>query len=297
MGFVLNNRIWAALIGGAVLVAISWIVTNPERIEISAIANLEPDLARGEMVFNAGGCVSCHSGSNATAQEKLLLGGGRKFATEFGTFIAPNISSDPVFGIGDWSALDLANALINGTSPERKHYYPAFPYTSYSRMELNDAVSLHTFLETLPPVKVASLPHETGFPFNVRRALGGWKLLFVNDGWVVDGDLTEQQELGRYLVEGLGHCGECHTERNFVGGLKLNVWLGGAPNPNGTGRIPDITASGLNWSEADIAEYLKTGFTPEYDTAGGEMVAVIENTSLLSDADRAAIAAYLKAVP
>ncbi len=121
--------------------------------------------------------------------------------------------------------------------------------------------------------------------------------MFARDGWIFDGDLSEQQERGRYLVEALGHCGECHTERNKFGGLNYENWLRGAPNPNGRGRIPDISPAGLKWSQADIAEYLKSGFTPEYDTAGGEMAEVIENTSKLTDSDRTAIAAYLKIVP
>ncbi len=226
-----------------------------------------------------------------------MLAGGRRFKTDFGTFVAPNISSDPDVGIGAWSAEGLANALVHGTGPNGQHYYPAFPYTSYANMTMEDIVSLHAFLNTLPAVVTESEAHDVGFPFNIRRSLGGWKLLFMEPGWVVDGELTDQQLRGRYLVEALGHCTECHTPRNKLGGLKRDLWLTGAPNPSGKGRIPGLTAAQLDWSETDIAEYLRSGFTPDYDSAGGEMVEVIENTSQLSDDDRLAIAAYLKVVP
>ena len=272
-------------------------LTRPQRVDQALFEGATSDLARGEIVFYAAGCASCHSAPDAVGEDKLVLSGGRRFETEFGTFIAPNISSDLEVGIGSWSALDLANALIHGTGPEGQHYYPAFPYTSYANMTAEDVVSLHAFLSTLPAVAVDSKAHEVGFPFSVRRGLGGWKQLYLASGWVVDGNLTEQQTRGRYLVEALGHCAECHTPRNGLGGLKRDLWLTGAPNPNGKGRIPGLTSDQLDWSEADIAEYLNSGFTPDYDSAGGEMVEVIENTSRLTDEDRLAIAAYLKAVP
>lgn len=273
------------------------LLTRPQRVDPAQLAGLTPDVTRGASVFYSAGCASCHSASDAREEEKLVLSGGRRFETDFGTFVAPNISSDPDAGIGSWSALDLANALKHGTGPKGQHYYPAFPYTSYAKMTVEDVAALHAFLNTLPASDAASIPHDVGFPFNIRRGLGLWKLLFSGSGWVVEGDLTDQQIRGRYLVEALGHCSECHTPRNGLGGLKRDLWLIGAPNPNGKGRIPGLTTAQLDWSEADIAEYLKSGFTPDYDSAGGEMVEVIENTSKLSDEDRLAIAAYLKSVP
>lgn len=293
----MRKLVGPGLVAVALAAAAGWALTAPATLDAGALAAIEPDLERGRAVFYAGGCAACHSAPDAKGEDKLLLGGGRGFPSDFGTFYAPNISPHPERGIGGWSALDLANALIHGSTPDGRHYFPAFPYTSYAQMTLEDAVSLHGFLETLPAVDTTNLPHDVGFPFNIRRSLGGWKLLFARDGWVVDGQLTEQQARGRYLVEGLGHCGECHTERNPLGGTRLDLWLAGAPNPTGKGRIPDITPGGLDWSEADIAEYLKSGFTPDFDTVGGEMADVVENTSQLTDADRAAIAAYLKIVP
>lgn len=287
----------AGLVSGIAVLGVGWFVTGPNHLDASATEGIAADLERGRTLFYAGGCASCHSAPDAEGDAKLTLSGGRRFPSDFGTFVAPNISPDPTAGIGNWSATDLADAVLNGTGPRGQHYYPAFPYTSYARMSVEDAVSLHAFLATLPADATPSEAHDVGFPFNIRRSLGGWKLLFARDGWVVEGDLTEEQELGRFLVEGPGHCGECHTARNALGGLQLDAWLGGAPNPSGKGRIPNITSAKLDWSEADIAEYLKSGFTPDYDSAGGEMADVIDNTSHLSDAERAAIAAYLKVVP
>lgn len=163
-------------------------------------------------------------------------------------------------------------------------------------MTLSDAVSLFSYLQKLTPSPAPSQANDVPFPFNIRRGLGLWKLLFTSDQWVVEGELSDQQNHGRYLVEALGHCGECHTSRNLLGGLQRSAWLQGATNPNGKGKIPDISPAGLDWSENDIAEYLKSGFTPEFDTAGGEMVDVIKNTSKLSDEDRLAIASYLKII-
>lgn len=269
-------------------------MTSPNRINPDRLVGVDVDLARGEYVFVAGGCASCHAVKDASADAKIHLGGGQRFPSPFGTFIAPNISNHPVYGIGEWTVEDLANALLAGVSPAGEHYYPAFPYGSYTRMTMSDIASLRAYLATLPAVEVENLQHEVSFPFNIRRGVGIWKALFLSDEWVLVGNLTEEQEQGRYLVEALGHCGECHTPRNFLGGLELEKWLEGAPNPTGSGNIPNITTSKLTWSKEDIVEYLTSGFTPEYDSVGGHMTEVVENTKRLTADDRYAIAAYLK---
>ena len=175
-------------------------------------------------------------------------------------------------------------------------YKRQFPYAAYNKAELSDLVDLVAFLRTLPADPTTDQPHEVAFPFNIRATLGGWKLLFVSDAWIMPGE-TEQLERGRYLVEALAHCGECHSPRNALGGIDADRWFAGAPNPSGKGNIPNITPAKLDWSEIDIAAYLSNGFTPEFDSAGGSMAAVIEHTAQLTDEDRAAIAAYVKAVP
>lgn len=258
------------------------------------------DLANGETVFNIAGCASCHSAPEAVGDAKLILAGGKRFPTGFGTFVAPNISPDPGNGIGAWDEADFLNAVLNGVSPEGEHYYPAFPYASYARMTAADAADLWAYLRTLPPSSEPSQPSEVGFPFSFRRGLGLWKLLHVSAGSIRDfGEADPALARGRYLVEGAGHCGECHTPRDLTGGMMLANWLGGAPSPDGPGRIPALAgpdAKAGDWSVVDIAEYLRSGFTPDYDSAGGAMVDVIENTAKLSDDDRRAIAAYLKAL-
>ncbi len=286
------------LAGLAVVGAASfWIVTSPMGLATNAMDGLQGDAGRGRQVFLAGGCASCHAAVDAKGDDKLMLAGGQTFPSPFGTFVAPNISPDPENGIGGWSALDLANAMTRGVSPDGRHYYPAFPYASYLHAELQDVADLHAYLMTLPPVATPSPPHQVGFPFNIRRALGAWKMLFLTDAWVVNGDLTDQQKRGRYLVEGLGHCAECHTPRNALGGLERSRWLAGGPVPGGKGSFPNITPAKLKWSAPDVVEYLTSGFTPEFDSAGGHMALVVENTAQLPPEDREAIAAYLQIVP
>ncbi len=291
------KRLLFLLVALAIAGAAGLFVTAPERLDGDALAGFEPDVAAGELVFLAAGCASCHSAPETTGNARLILTGGQVFPSDFGTFFAPNISPDPVAGIGGWSALDLANAMRFGTSPEGQHYFPVFPYGTYSRASLQDIVSLYAYLQTLPPDQTANKPHDVGFPFNIRASLGGWKVLFFSDDWVLTDAPTPELERGRYLVEALGHCSECHTARNALGGLKTSTWLGGAPNPTGTGTVPNITPAKLDWSDADLVNYFKTGFTPDFDTAGGLMVEVIENLSGLPDSDLQAIVAYLRAIP
>lgn len=287
----------AGLVLAVVAAAAAWFVLRPHRLPPDTFAGLAGDVARGEQVFWAGGCAACHAAADAKGDGKFLLAGGQAFPSPFGTFYAPNISTDPATGIGGWSALDLGNAMQRGVSPEGSHYYPAFPYASYIRAAPQDIIDLHAFLATLPADPTPSKPHDVGFPFNIRASLGGWKFLFLNSDWVVTGDLTPEETRGRYLVEALGHCGECHTPRNALGAMKRDQWLAGAPTPDGKGGFPNITPGKLKWSSADIVEYLTSGFTPEYDSAGGHMALVVENTAHLPDTDRAAIAAYLNKVP
>lgn len=269
-----------------------WLLAAPERVDRARLAGLSGDAGRGERIFNIGGCASCHAAPDAAGEARLVLAGGRRFATDFGVFVAPNVSPGPA-GIGDWSLEAFADALMAGVAPDGRHYYPAFPYTSYARMRPADVADLWAFIRTLPPSDAASAPHELSFPFTIRRGLGLWKRLYLDPAPVAGAP----DDPGRYLAEGPGHCGECHTPRDAFGGPDLARWLGGAPNPDGKGRIPNVTPGELSWSAVDIAEYLKSGFTPDYDVVGGSMADVVKNTSRLSDADRAAIAGYLKSVP
>jgi mono/diheme cytochrome c family protein len=226
------------------------------------------------------------------------LGGGAVLSTPFGDFQPPNISPGPD-GIGSWSLANFDNAMRRGISPDGRHYYPAFPYTSYARMTPADIADLFAYLTRLTAVAGKPAAGEIPFPFNIRRGIGLWKRLHLDPSPIVamPANAPAAVRAGQYLVEGPGHCGECHSPRDQFGGLDRTGWLGGAPDPEGKGRIPNITPGKLAWSAAEIADYLKTGFTPDYDSVGGTMVEVQANMAELPDEDRAAIAAYLKAVP
>jgi mono/diheme cytochrome c family protein len=286
------------LLGLAVILLL--FLTRPQGLPADALPRHSVDVSNGERMFHAGGCASCHV-SNGGSAESDSLGGGLEMDTPFGIFRVPNISPHPASGIGHWSVLDFVNAMTLGVSPDGRHYYPAFPYTSYSRMKIEDLMDLKAYLDTLPEADLASEDHSLKFPWNIRAGLGLWKQLNLDPEFVISvADDSGQLKRGRYLVEGPGHCGECHTARNWTGGLDNDQWLAGAVNPDGEGRVPNITPhkSGIGgWSESDIEYYLESGFTPDFDTVGGSMVPVQENMARLSAEDREAIAAYLKSIP
>lgn len=291
----------AIVLGGLVLaVVLLFLVTRPVGLPLSILPAHTVDIANGELLFHAGGCASCHTSVDA-GTEPAILGGGLALDTPFGTFRVPNISPHPDHGIGRWSTLDFVNAMHLGVSPGGRHYYPAFPYPSYTRMRFEDLMDLKSYIDTLPQAQNLNEEHDLTFPWNVRAGIGLWKLLNLDPDAVISVP-PENKDLvrGRYLVEGPGHCGECHTPRNWSGGLDNVHWLSGAPNPDGEGKVPNITPdkNGLaDWSQRDIEYYLTSGLTPDFDTVGGSMVEVQANMARLPAADRAAIAAYLKSVP
>ncbi|PZX19939.1 mono/diheme cytochrome c family protein [Palleronia aestuarii] len=291
-----------ALIVLAALIAVGsaayWWLTRPDPLPADALAGLSGDAGRGERVFLAAGCASCHVGPETEVEGDgpPLLAGGQRFTTGFGTFLAPNISPGPE-GVGDWSDAEIVDAMMRGVSPDGAHYYPALPYAAYIHADPADMLDLVAYLRTLPVADTPSQPHEVAFPFNIRRNVGLWKRLYLTPDWVMEEPGTAEIERGRMLVEGLAHCGECHTPRDALGGLERDAWLHGAANPSGDGRIPGIDPTHLDWSRSDIAAYLTTGLTPDYDSAGGEMVAVIDKLGQLPDEDIDAITAYLKALP
>ncbi|MEL6751296.1 MAG: cytochrome c, partial [Pseudomonadota bacterium] len=185
--------------------------------------------ARGEAVFWAGGCASCHAADGATGDAKLVLAGGHALKTPFGTFVAPNISTHASEGIGDWSALDFASAMKRGIAPGGHRYYPAFPYTQYARMSDIDVADLWAYMQTLPVDPTPSQPHDLPFPVNIRAGLALWQLLHLDEAPVTAQSADPLIERGRYLVEGPAHCGACHTPRGVTGGLDHSRWLAGAP--------------------------------------------------------------------
>jgi len=294
----------------AVIVGLAafWFATLPVVVSASALPPHTPSLANGQTMFNIGGCASCHATPNKDPDktDRKRLGGGLALPSPFGIFYVPNISPDPKDGIGKWSEANFVTALWKGTSRRGNHLFPAFPYSSYQHMELDDVRDLFAYIKTLPPVPGRSRRHDLRFPFNVRRLIGGWKLLFLHGGpFVEDALKSEQWNRGAYLVNGPGHCAECHSQRNFLGGIIEGKRFAGGPAPDGKGWVPNITPAALQhwskddiaWSEKDIASFLDDGMNPAGDFAGGTMVEVIRNTSLLGAADRAAIATYIASLP
>ncbi len=254
-----------------------WVLTIPRTTLPFDLPNGNP--SRGEYLAIAGGCASCHGAD---------YGGGEALYSPFGVFYAPNITP------AHWQATKeaFAVAMLKGVSPEGKHLYPAFPYSSYETMTASNVADLYAYISTLPSVERASKPHELPIFARWRRTLGIWKILRSKH--------PETPDRGAYLVETLGHCQECHTPRTLWGTLRYSRAFEGAAiyGPEGKkGKTPSlITGDVASWSESEIASYLSDGFTPEYDSAGGEMVEVIENTSRLESDDRKAIAQYLKSI-
>ena len=166
--------------------------------------------------------------------DKLKLGGGLALKTPFGTFYAPNISSDKERGIGGWSVAQFVDAVMRGVAPDGRHYYPSFPYMSYQRMKIADVVDLKAFMDTLPAVANVAPPHDLPPPFRIRRGLGLWKLLFMDyEPFKPIAGASEEVNRGAYLVTGPGHCGECHTPRNIIGGPDYRSRDGRWPGPGG----------------------------------------------------------------
>jgi mono/diheme cytochrome c family protein len=275
-----------------------WLITTPATVSSAALAPRKPDRENGRTMFYAGGCAACHA--TPGQDDKTRLGGGAALKSPFGTFYAPNISPDRSDGIGAWSEADFVTALWKGTSPDGRHYYPVFPYPSYQHMKQEDVRDVLGYLQTLPPVSGKARAHDLPIQLRFRRLLGGWKFLFL-DGrpFVPDPGKSTQWNRGAYLVTGPGHCAECHSPRNLLGGIIVAQRFAGGPDPEGgDDLVPNITQAGIgDYSEDDIARILATGDLPNGDSVSGAMSKVVGSTSKLSGGDRAAIAVYIKSLP
>jgi mono/diheme cytochrome c family protein len=285
-----------AVVAAVVGLFVFWGLTIPATVPASALPQRQPNLENGQTMFYAGGCASCHA--TPGQDDKTKLGGGFALKSPFGTFYAPNISPDRNDGIGKWSEPDFVSAMVKGTAPDGSHLYPAFPYASYQRMRYDDIRDLFAYLKTLPAVQGKAKPHELPFPFNIRRTLGVWKFLFL-DGKPFQPDASKDVawNRGAYLVNGPGHCAECHSPRNVLGGIIESQRFAGGPEPTGDGFVPNITQKSLTLSQENLVKLLETGETPDGDTIGGEMAKVTSNTGKLSAADREAIATYVRSLP
>ncbi len=258
-------------------------------------ATAQGNATNGQYIAKAAGCVGCHTVNKAGA---IPFAGGRALETPFGTFYGPNITPDKQTGIGNWSDADFKRAIRQGERRDGSHYFPAFPYPSFTGMSDADILDLWAYLKALPPAKQANREHDLRFPYNLRFLVTGWKVLFFTPGPAVSSAAaTDPVARGAYLVGVLGHCGECHTPRNFLGGPDKNERFAGAKIPEG--KVPNLTPTRLKkWSDAELKDYLMTGNTPSGDVAVEPMSEVITNTtSQLTSADMAAMIAYLRTLP
>jgi len=283
------------LIVARIVALAAWVLSAPAATQIT-LAPYSPDLANGRTMFLIGGCSSCHAVPKQ--EDATRLGGGLTLPTAFGTFHVPNISPHAKDGIGGWSEAEFIAAMRFGVSPSGQHLYPAFPYTSYQLMRTEDLRDLFAYLRTLPAIPGAVPDHALIFPFNVRRTVGLWKLLFLqNTSFKPDTAQSPQWNRGAYLVNAPGHCAECHSPRNFLGAVIASRRFTGGESPTGQGGVPNITQDKLHdWKVDDYVEVLDSGMTPDSDRIGGPMVEVVANTRQLNAADREAIAVYLKSL-
>ncbi|MCF4099558.1 c-type cytochrome [Maritalea mediterranea] len=278
------------VLGGAAAIYFLRPIEGPVR-DLSLTADVE----RGQYVMRLGGCVACHTDLK---NDGALLAGGPPLKTPFGDFIAPNITSHPDAGIGDWSVEEFARAMSVGEGPGGKHYYPAFPYDNYTVMSDQDIVDLYAALMASSPVAEKAPDHNLGFPFNIRLAMLGWKNLFFEPRrFEPNPEKSALWNRGAYLAQGPAHCGACHTPRNILGASDTSQYFMGARGGTGGSFVPPITPESLKadgWDEATLTDALTGGFTPDFDTLGGSMGEVI-NESLVhwTEQDIQALVTYL----
>ena len=254
------------------------------------------DAKRGEYLSKAGGCLGCHTVEQKDGSDKPVpYAGGRALSTPFGTFYGPNITPHPEAGIGRWSDADFMRAMREGKRPDGANYFPAFPYPSFTLISDADLRDLWAYLRSLPPSSRPSEPHDLGFLYRWRFSVAIWKWLFFTPGpLAADPAKGAQLNRGAYLVRALGHCGECHTPRNFMGGPKHDRFLAGAKDV-----APNLTPTRLkSWGNGELRDFLTTGLTADGDVPAKEMGEVIANTtSQLTPEDLGAMIAYLRSLP
>jgi mono/diheme cytochrome c family protein len=287
-------RRWLVILGVLAVVGIGTAVyflkpvTGPAR-DLTLVGDVE----RGNYLIRLGGCIACHTD---TATGRAFLAGGAGLTTPFGTFVPPNITSDPDAGIGNWTLAQFSDAMSNGMGPQG-HLYPAFPYENYTLMSDQEIADLYAALMATEPVSEPAAASQIPFPFNIRLAMAGWKnLFFAPARFVPEQGRSAAYERGKYLAYGPAHCVACHTPRNALGALDWDKALTGSPGGTG-GKAPAITRDALlaeGYDQALLAQTLMDGFTPGFDVLGGPMGEVIaDSTSQWTEADRAAIAEFL----
>ncbi len=256
-------------------------------------------IERGAYLTRAAGCMGCHTDKQGKGAP---FAGGRAMKTPYGIFFGPNITPDRKTGIGTWSDGDFLAALKRGLRPDGAHYFPVFPYTSYTLMRDEDALAIKAYLFSLAPVARQNREHDVGPPFAWRWSMGAWKQLYFTEGeFAADSERDTQWNRGAYLVNALAHCGECHTPRNAAGALDRALWMAGVKEGPDGEPVPNITPAhntGLGWPLEQLSFFLKTGGKPDWEKAEGSMAeAVRDGYKHLTDADRDAIAVYLNSLP
>jgi mono/diheme cytochrome c family protein len=265
----------------------------------SSAGGTEASVARGAYLAAAGGCVSCHTDYK---MKSPAFAGGGPIKTPFGVFYAPNITADKQHGIGNWSLGDFKRAMREGIAPNGSHYFPAFPYPAFTGINDRDLSDMWDYIHSLAPVARPNHIHELAFPFAWRFPLTFWKLLNFRLGPVTSkSNISDAMKRGAYLVTALTHCGECHTPRTALGGLRRNRWMAGAKDGPEGEAVPNITPhpkDGIGgWTDDDLKTYLQEGMDPDGDFAGSLMADVIDrSTGKLSNADIDAISAYLRSL-
>ena len=258
---------------------------------------LSPSIARGAYLAKAAGCQGCHTDK---AEGAIPFAGGRALKTPFGTFYGPNITPDPQNGIGQWSLQDFTRALRLGQRPDGAHYFPAFPYTSFTQISDNDVADLWAYFKSLPPNKRANSAHEISFPFQFRFLVTIWQWLYFKPGaFEANPQLSPEINRGAYLTNALGHCTECHTPRNRLGASRNDRFLAGGMGPEGK-NVPNLTPARLKkqWNDAELNDFLSSGQTPDGDVPAEAMREVINNsTGQLTKEDLKALIAYLRSLP
>jgi mono/diheme cytochrome c family protein len=251
-------------------------------------------LAKGEYLARAGDCIACH-----TAREGKTFAGGLPMKTPFGTLYTSNITPDPQTGIGTWTSDQFYKMMHNGRFPDGGLVYPAMPFASYTKVTREDSDAIYAYLRSIPPVKQTNRPHDLRFPFDNRSLILGWRTLFFNEGeYKPDPTKSADWNRGAYLVEGLGHCGMCHTAINALGGSSDSQAFEGGLIPMQNWYAPSLTSNkeaGLgDWTIQEITDYLRTGVSSRGAVYGPMAEVVYNSLQYLNDDDIRAMAVYLK---
>jgi mono/diheme cytochrome c family protein len=295
-----SRKIGSGLVLLAALgLAVFWFVTTPQFLPLSAIPAHQADVKNGEVLYNIGGCISCHKPDpKAAAQSPALPSGGAPLKTPIGTLYPPNLTPDPATGLGTWTDWEFVNAMQRGLGRDGRHLIPAFPYTSYAAMKVEDVLDIKAYLMTLAPVTSESRPADIPLAPLLRRGIGAWKIVaFSPAPWQPDPAASAAMNRGAYLVNGPGHCSECHTPRNIFMASNHSLFLAGGPHPEGIGKVPslrDLIGRKRYKDQADLVTAFQNGEELGYEhMSSGGMGAVQSNLAKLPQADVEAIAAYI----